>query len=277
MLLHHTIAVVSSVSSTDRSRVRSEPVTGSLVSLEHLLTEFLVATRLDGVELEAVGVGVHVVILGEHVRDGVERGDDGEHHHDDDPLVRLLALAEVTDVFGDVVSHLRGGRRGAVIVLNHAVVELRRHGDDHVIVVGVEVATLGHIKTERRRVVVAGEQVVGVVDEAWLSVASLGQLGRPHAHVGVLRLMHSHVGWPDSVMDLTLAIVPLLEVVTAVLLMGGMHLGQVHHPPLELHLGETLVHEQIILQVHGTMAALASPREDLKATTESKQAVTHRD
>ena len=247
------------------------------MGLEHLLTELLVATRLDGVELKTVGVSVHVVILSEHVRDGVESGDDGEHHHDDDPLVRLLTLSEEADVLGNIVSHLRSGRWGAILVLDHTVVELRRHGDDHVIVVGVEVATLGHIEAERRRVVVAGEQVVGVVDQTWLSVASLGELGRPHAHVGVLRLMHSHVWWPDSVMDLTLAIVPLLEVVTSVLLVSGVHLGQVHHSPLELHLGEALVDEQIVLQVHGTVAALARPREDLKATTEPKQVVTHKD
>ena len=247
------------------------------MSPEHLLTELLVATRLDSVELESVGVRVHVVILGEHVRDGVESTNNGEHHHDDDSLVRLLGLSEVADVLGDIVGHLRGGRWGAVVVLDHTVMELRRHGDDHVIVVRVEVATLGHIEAERRRVVVAGEQVVGVVDQAWLGITSLGELGRPHAHVGVLRLMHSHVWWPDSVMDLTLAIVPLLEVVTSVLLVSGVHLGQVHHFALELHLGEALVDEKIVLQVHSTVAALASPREDLKATTESKQAVTHRD
>ena len=247
------------------------------MSPEHLLTELLVSTRLDSVELESVGVSVHVVILCEHVRDGVESGDDGEHHHDNDSLVRLLALSEVADVLGDIVGHLRGGGWGAVLVLDHTVVELRGHGDDHVIVVGVEVATLGHIKTERRRVVVAGEQVVGVVDQTWLGITSLGELRRPHAHVGVLCLMHSHVWWPDSVMDLTLAIVPLLEVVTSVLLVSGVHLGQVHHSLLELHLGETLIDEQIVLQVHGTMAALARPREDLEATTEPKQVVTHKD
>ena len=77
------------------------------MGLEHLLTELLVSTRLDSIELKTVGVRVHVVILSEHVRDGVESGDDGEHHHDDDSLVGLLALSEVTDVFGDIVGHLR--------------------------------------------------------------------------------------------------------------------------------------------------------------------------
>ena len=247
------------------------------MGLEHLLAEFLVAARLDSVELEPVRIGVDVVSLGEQVRDGVESSDDSEHHADYDLLVGGLVLAEIGDVLSDIVGHLRGRRGRAILVLDHTVMELRGHSDDHVIVVGVEVATLGHIEAERRRVVVAGEQVVGVVDQTWLGITSLGELGRPHAHVGVLRLMHSHVWWPDSVMDLTLAIVPLLEVVTSVLLVSGVDLGQVHHSALELHLGEALVDEQIVLQVHGTVAALACPREDLKATTEPKQVVTHKD
>ena len=146
--------------------------------------------------------------------------------------------------------------------------ELRRHGDDHVIVVRVEVSTLGDIEAEGRLVVVARQQIVGVVDETWLMGTCLRQLGRPHAHVGVLGLMDSHVWWPDSVMDLTLAVIPFLEEVTTVLLMGWVHLGQVDHLLLELHLGETLVNEQVVFLVHGTVATLASTGEDLEAATQ---------
>mmetsp|Transcript_30226 Transcript_30226/g.40176 ORF Transcript_30226/g.40176 Transcript_30226/m.40176 type:complete len:346 (-) Transcript_30226:171-1208(-) len=252
-----------------RSRVGAEPVAVNLVGLEHLLTELFVATRLDGVELESVRVGVHVVGLGEQVRDRVERAHDGEHEADDDLLIGSLVLAEVRDVLSDIVGHLGRGGRSAILVFDHAVMELRGHGDDHVIVVRVEVATLGDIETEGRRVVVAGQQVVGVVDETGLVSARLGQLGRPHAHVGVLGLMDGHVGWPDSVVDLALAVIPLLEEVASVFLMGGVHLRQIHHLLLELHLPETLVHEQIVLLVHGTVAALAGTGEDLEATTES--------
>ena len=251
------------------SRVGAEPVAVDLVGLEHLLAELLVAAGLDGVELEPVRVGVHVVGLGEQVRDRVEGGDDGEHHHDDDLLVGGLVLAEVGDVLRDVVGHLRGRRRGAIVVLNHAIVQLRGHSDDHVIVVRVEVTTLRHIETERRLVVVAGQEVVGVVDETGLMGASLGELGRPHAHVGVLGLMDGHVWWPDSVMDLTLSVVPLLEEVTAVLLMGGVDLREIDHASLELHLGETLVDEQIVFLVHGAVATLASTGEDLETTSQT--------
>ena len=144
------------------------------MGLEHLLAELFVATALHGVKFEPVRVGVHVMGLGEDVRDRVERGDDSEHHHNDDLLIRGLALAEVGNVLGDVMGHLRGRRRRAVLVLDHTVVELRGHGDDHVIVVWVEVAALRDIKAEGRRVMVAGQQIVGVVDETRLMSAGPG-------------------------------------------------------------------------------------------------------
>ena len=75
--------------------------------------------------------------------------------------------------------------------------------------------------------------------------------------------------WPDSVVDLALALIPLLEEVTAVLLMSGVHLGQVDHLCLELILPETLVHEEIVLFVHGAVAALARAREDLEPIFET--------
>ena len=116
---------------------------------------------------------------------------------------------------------------------------------------------------------VSREQVVRIVDETRLMCTGLGELRGPHTHVGVLGLMDSHIWWPDSVMDLTLAEVPFLEEVTAVLLMAGMHLGEVDHLLLELHLGETLVHKKIVLLMHGTVATLTGSGEDLESTTET--------
>ena len=69
-------------------------------------------------------------------------------------------------------------------------------------------------------------------------------------------------------MDLTLAEVPFLEEVTAVLLMSRMHLRQVDHLFLELHLGETLVDEKIVLLMHGAVATLAGTREDLETASQ---------
>jgi len=251
-----------------RSCVGAEPVTVGLVCLEHLLTELLVTTALNSVELETVGVRVHVMVFGEQVRDGVEGSNYTEHQGDDDLLIGGLVTAKVRDVLRNIMGHLRSGRGGAVVVLDHAVMELRGHGDDHVIVVRVEVTTLGHIKTERRRVMVASQQVVWIVDKTGLMGTSFGQIGRPHTHVGVLRLMDSHIGRPDSVMDLPLSEVPLLEEVTSVLLMSRMNLREVLHGLLEFHLGETLADEKIVFFVHGAVATLARSGEDLETASQ---------
>jgi len=63
------------------------------VSLEHLLTELFVATGFDGVELETVGVGVYIMVLGEQVRNWVESGNDCQHHANDDLLIWSFVLA----------------------------------------------------------------------------------------------------------------------------------------------------------------------------------------
>jgi len=167
-----------------RSRVVTEPVTWSLVGLEHLLTELLVASVLHGVDLQSVRVGVDVMVLGEHVGDWVEGGDDGEHHGDNDLLIWSLALSEVGDVLSDIVGHLWGGSWGSILILDHTVVELWWHSNDHVIVVWVEVTTLWHIKTEWGGVVISSEEVVWIVDVTWLMGGGLGELWWPHSLVG---------------------------------------------------------------------------------------------
>jgi hypothetical protein len=250
--------------------VHAEPVTGGLVGLEGLLAELLVATGLHGVDFESVRVTVDEMVLGKQVRDWHEGSADAQGHHQNDLGVGDLRATQVRDVLGDVVGHLGGGGWGTIFVLDHTVVQLGRHGDNHVIVVGVEVATLGDVETEWGRVVVASQQVVGVVGKTRLHVACLGQLWGPHTLVGVLGLMHGHVGWPDSVVDSALSEVPLLEVIRAVLLMTRVKFGQEHHLGSELILLETFVNKEIVLLMHGAVAALAGTGEDLETSSEPK-------
>ena len=80
--------------------------------------------------------------------------------------------------------------------------------------------------------------------------------------------MDSHVGGPDSVVNFALTEVPLLEVVRAVLLMGGVHLGQVDHLLSEFVLLETFVDEQIVLLMHGTVASRAGSAENLESSSQ---------
>jgi len=149
-------------------------------------------------------------------------------------------------------------------------VQLGGHGNNHVIEVGVEVATLRDIKTEWGSVVVASQQVIGVVGETRLHVTCLGQLWGPHTLVGVLGLMDGHVGWPDSVVNSALSEVPLLEVIRAVLLMTRVNFGQEDHLGSQLVLLETFVNKEIVLLMHSAVAALASTREDLETSSEPK-------
>ena len=122
------------------------------------------------------------------------------------------------------------------------------------IVVGVEVSSLWHIKTERWVVVISSKQVVWIVDETWVVGSSLGEIWRPDTKVSILGLMDSHVWWPHSIMDHSLSEVPLLEEITSVLLMSWVNLWEVDHLLHELVLFETLVHQEIVLLMHGSVA-----------------------
>lgn len=209
------------------------------------------------------------MILGEHVRDWVEGGDDGKHHGNDDLLIWSLGFTEVRDVFSDIVGHLWGRCLGAIIILNHTIMELWWHSNNHVIEVWVEVATLWDIMTNWGIVVEASEQVVWVVNVTWLMGSSFGQLWWPHTLVGALGLMHGHVWWPDSVLDLSLTVIPFLEVIRAVLLMSWMNFTSEDHSLGEFHLLETLVHKKIVLLMHGSVATLAGSGEDLETSSQT--------
>ena len=253
------------------STVSTEPVSSDLVSLESLSSELLVASVLDGVHLESVRVGVDVMELGEQVGDGVHEAGDSEDHGALNLLIGTLGVSDVGDVLGDIMGHLGGGGGSSVVVLNHTVMELGGHGDNHVIVVGVEVTTLRDIKSERRGVMVTREQVVRVVHDTGGVHGHLGQLWGPHTHVGSLGLVDSLVWRPHAVMDDSLSVIPLLEEITSVLLMSGVNSGEVLHGGRELHLSETLVNKEIVFLMHGSVASLAGSGEDLVSASQTTQ------
>jgi len=100
------------------------------------------------------------VVLGEEVGDWVESGGQSEGDADDDLGVGDLVFGNEAQVLGDVMSHLRSRRGSSVVVLNHAIMQLRGHGNNHVVEVRVEVSAFRDVETEWRVVVVTGEQVV---------------------------------------------------------------------------------------------------------------------
>jgi len=152
----------------------TEPVTWDLVSLEGLFSELLVATVLDSVHLESVGVAVDVVILGEEVRDWVEGCNQSKGEAKHNLGVWDLGSGNVSEVLRNVMGHLWGGGRSSIVILDHTIMELWGHSNDHVIVVWVVVSSLWHIKTERWVVMVTGQEVVRVVDETWRVGKGLG-------------------------------------------------------------------------------------------------------
>jgi hypothetical protein len=122
-------------------------------------------------------------------------------------------MTKVANILSYIMSHLRSRRWCTIIVLDHTVVELGWHGNDHVIVVRVEITALWYIKTEWWSIVISSQQVVGIVSKTRLHETGFGQVWWPNSLVSVLSLMDRHVWWPNSVINLTLTEVPLLEVI----------------------------------------------------------------
>jgi len=261
------------VSNASCSRHLVEPVTWSLVSSESLFSELLVTSVLHSVDLESVRVAVDEVVLREEVGHWVDGQSDGEGHVDHHLLVWNLGSGDEHEVLRDVMSHLRSRGRSSVIVLNHTIMELWWHSNNHVIVVWIEMSSLWDIKTERWVVVVTGKKVVWVVDQSWVVGCCLGQIWRPDTEVSILGLMDGHVWWPHSIVNNSLSKVPLLEEVTSVFLMSWVNLWKVDHLLYELSLLETLVHKQIVFLMHGSMATLAGSLENLESSSKSGRVV----
>ena len=189
------------------------------------------------------------MVLSEHVRDWIHSGDDGGSDVDDHLSIWNLVTGNEGKILRHVVSHLWGGGWSSVFILDHTIVELWWHCNDHVVEVWVEVSSLWHIESERWVIVVPGQQVVWVVDQSRVVGGGLGQIWGPHAEVGILGLMDCHVWWPHSVVNNSLSKVPLLEEVTSVLLMCWMHFWKVDHLLHKINLIETLVHKKMRIKV----------------------------
>ena len=109
------------------------------------------------------------------------------------------------------------------------------------VIIWVEITTLWNVKSERRAVMETSQQVIRVVGQTRLMCCSFGQIRRPDSLISIFSLMNSHVWWPDSVMDLTLTVIPLLEVIAPILLMTWVNFGKEDHSLCKLLLSETLI------------------------------------
>lgn len=137
------------------------------------------------------------------------------------------------------------GSRGwcSIVEFNHSIMELRGHGNNHVIKIWIEISSLRDIEPKWWVVVVASEQVVGVVDQARLVSTDLGELRWPGSVIRVLCLVDGHVGSPHSIVNHSLSVVPFLEEITFVLLMSRVDPWSVNHFVHKFSLFETLVNK----------------------------------
>ena len=74
-------------------------------------------------------------------------------------------------------------------------------------------------------------------------------------------------------MDNPLSEIPLLEEVASILLMCWMDFRQVDHLLHQLSLRETLVNDQVILLMHGSMATLTGSLEHVESSSKRGRVV----
>lgn len=142
--------------------------------------------------------------------------------------------------------------------------ELSGHADDHVVEVGVEVFALGDVDPEWGLEVVAGHDVVDVVDGSG-SQPDLGEVGGPDSPIGVLGLVLRVVGGVHVVVDVPVSVVPLLIVVLLEVLVSRVDGEVLCDPGGELGLVVDLVEEQVVLFAHHGVAIAAVSGEHLES------------
>lgn len=116
---------------------------------------------------------------------------------------------------------------------------------------------------------VAGKQVIWIINHTWHVGSDLGQILWPKTSVSVFSVMHGEVWWPDSIMNLSLSVVPFLEIVSLIFLVAWMDLGQVDHRFSKFSLLETLIDEKIVFLMDSSVATLARSNENFISSSKS--------
>ena len=130
---------------------------------------------------------------------------------------------------------------------------------------------LGDVHAIGRLVVVAGEDVVDVVDASGAE-SDFGEVGGPDSAVAVFGLVDGVVGGVDAVVDEPVPVLPLLVVVLLEVVVGGVdaehrdHAGQ-----LDLFVG--LVQKGVVLLVDHPVAVPAVLSEHLEAPSHAPAVV----
>lgn len=117
------------------------------------------------------------------------------------------------------MSHLRSTCWCSVIIFDHSIMKLRRHSNNHMIEVRIVISTFWDIKTEWGVIMITSHEVIWIVNKTWLMSGSLCEFWRPNTIIGIFCLMYSEVRSPDSIMNLSLSVIPFLEIISFIFLM----------------------------------------------------------
>lgn len=120
---------------------------------------------------------------------------------------------------------------------------------------------------------ITSKQVVRVVNETRLVRVGFRKFWRPHTIVSIFSLMYSEIWCPHSVMNNSLSVIPLLEVVSLVFLMSGVDSWSEDHLIHKFSLLETLIYKQIVFLMHGSVTSLARSLENLESTSQTKNRI----
>lgn len=141
--------------------------------------------------------------------------------------------------------------------------ELSGHTDNHVVKVRVEVFSFRDVHTIRSLEVVAGHNVVNVVDSSG-SESDFEEVSGPDTTVGVFGLILREVRGIHMVVDVSVSFIPLLIIILLKVLMCGVNCEVFSNPAGQLQLFVDLVQKQVILLGNHTVAVSAVSSEDLE-------------
>jgi len=252
----------------------SSEVIGSGVSAS-LLKMVIINTISNSVHFPTGGKQVSVESSGLDVFEGPNEGDGSEPHDVSGFLIGSLVTVSslhVRDEVGDIISQLGSGGGGTIFVFEHTIIKLSGHTNDHMIIVGVEVFTLGDIDTMRGLVVVTGQDVEDVVD-ATRSESNLGQIDGPDTVVGVFTLILGELGRIDSVVNVSVSFIPFLIVVLLVMMMGRMD-REVGDKGSQFQLFVGLIQQGIVLLVDHTVTIGTVSSKDQETSSDTGTVVS---
>lgn len=116
---------------------------------------------------------------------------------------------------------MRGRSGGSVIIINHSIMELSRHTNNHMVKVGVKMFSFRDIETFRRIIMITGQNVINIVESSGTK-PDFGEISRPNSSIGVLSLFLGIIRWVDTVMNKSVAVLPFLIIILFEVVVRGV-------------------------------------------------------